>query len=390
MQQRLLGRDDFDFEPDWHNVDTATMDLTAALANHDGNLAGQLDTAWTWALDLIHRTPDTNDSDRSFDGHDTLNRAINNPRGKALQTVLALAGWELRNNGAIRPDFAHVLDGVIRIPGRIGMEYRAILAESRAFLEAVAPAWLENNATTLFSDDELGRETFDLTLKYARPTRWFYSHFRDELLAAARRQSDRAIALLLIGTLNEEDGYAFDAIIKSLRGDVAALASAANQMAFLVQACEADAPQLAIAVEFWRTLVDSDRTVVPADVLKSSGRWAFVAGLSDETWSQLTTETLELTGGTIDLSMQVADRCKAAHASGYSTRMLLLLLGNGEPWEQDYIARVAMETLRAVTPGPVDENFWRLRTRLIELGHDEAAEIRPDENRDDDRGHTRQ
>lgn len=168
--------------------------------------------------------------------------------------MLALAGWELRNNGAIRPDFPQVLDDVIRIPGRIGMEYRAILAERRAFLEAVAPAWLEINATTLFRDDELGRETFDLTLKYARPTRWFYSNFRDELFAATRRKADRAIALLLIGTLHEEDGYAFDVIINSLHGDVAALASAVNQMAFLVQACEANAPQLAIAVEFWRAL----------------------------------------------------------------------------------------------------------------------------------------
>jgi hypothetical protein len=78
----ILGRDDFDFEPDWHNVDTVTMDLAAALANHDGNLAGQLDTAWTWALDLIHRTPDTNDSDRSFDGHDASTARSTTPEVK--------------------------------------------------------------------------------------------------------------------------------------------------------------------------------------------------------------------------------------------------------------------------------------------------------------------
>ena len=70
------------------------------------------------------------------------------------------------------PKSLQVLDEVIRIPGRIDMEYRAILAEGRAFLEAVATAWLDENATRLFSDDELGRETFDLTLKWARPTGW--------------------------------------------------------------------------------------------------------------------------------------------------------------------------------------------------------------------------
>ncbi|HKR49285.1 MAG TPA: hypothetical protein VJT72_06830 [Pseudonocardiaceae bacterium] len=88
-------------------------------------------------LDLIDRTPDTDDSDSSFDGHDALIRAINNPGSRAFQAVLALAGWELRNNGAIRPDFAQVLDNVVRIPGRIGMKYQAILAERRVFLEAV-------------------------------------------------------------------------------------------------------------------------------------------------------------------------------------------------------------------------------------------------------------
>lgn len=293
----ILGQDDFDFEPDWHNVETATVDLAAALANNDGNLAGHLGTAWTWALDCIDRTPGTDDSESSLDGQDALFRAINNSRGRGLQAVLALAGWELRNAGTIRPDFTQVLDDVARVSGRIGMEYRAILAERRVFLEAVAPTWLEGNDTTLFSDDESGRETFDLTLKYARPTRWFYSHFCDELFAAARRRADHAVAWLLVGALNEEDGYALDAIIEGLRGDTAALAEAANEIAFLVQSNEADAPQLAIAVEFWRALLEADRRVVPADGLRSLGRWAFVTGLSDEVWLQLTIQTLELTGG---------------------------------------------------------------------------------------------
>jgi hypothetical protein len=380
----VVGRDDFDFEPDWHNVDTATVDLAAALANHDGNLSGHLDTVWTWALDLIDCTLDTDDSNSPSDTLDALNRAINNPRGRGLEAVLALAGWELRNNEAIRADFLTVLDDIVHIPGRIGMDYRAILAERRVFLEAVAPAWLEENKTRLFSDDKPGRETFDLTLKYARPTRWFYSRFRDDLFAAAQRRARRAVAWLLIGALEEEDGYTLDAIIDGLRGDTAALASASNEMAFLVQSSEADNPRLTIAVAFWRALLEADRRVVPAEALRSSGRWAFVTGLSDEVWSQLTVQTLELTDGTIDLPIEVADRCKIAHTSGNSTRILLLLLGQGEPWERDYVARAAIETLQALTQGPVDENFRRLRTRLIELGHHEAAEIRPDESLNDD------
>jgi hypothetical protein len=85
------------------------------------------------------------------------------------------------------------------------MENRTILAERRVFLKTVAPSWLEGNATTLFGDDEPGRETFDLTLKYARPTRWLYNRFRDELFVAARRRADHAVARLLVGALNKED-----------------------------------------------------------------------------------------------------------------------------------------------------------------------------------------
>ncbi|MFI0771912.1 hypothetical protein ACH4TQ_44605 [Streptomyces sp. NPDC021218] len=382
----ILGGDDFDFEPDWHNVDTATVDLAAALANRDSQLAEHLGIVWTWALDLIDISPEPTDSGSSFDGFDALTRAINNPRGRGLQAVLALAGWELRNTGMVRADCAQVLNAVLSIPGKIGMEYRAVLAERRVFLESVAPAWFEDNASMLFSDDELGRETFDLTLKYARPTRLFYSRFRDELFAAARRTADHAVAWLLVGMLNEEDGYALDAVIAGLRGDTDALAASANEIAFLAQSIGSDDLHLAISVEFWRTLLDADRHVVPVDAVRSSGRWALVTGLSDDVWAQLTLRTLEITGGAIDLAIEVADRCKAAHPSENSIRILLLLLGKGEPWEQHHIAGVAIETLGAFAPMPVDESFQQLRTRLIELGHHEAADIRIDEGRHDDSG----
>ncbi|MFK4268799.1 hypothetical protein [Streptomyces milbemycinicus] len=181
--------------------------------------------------------------------------------------------------------------------------------------------------------------------------------------------------------LNEEDGYAIDAVIAGLHGDTDALAASANEIAFLAQSIGSDDLQLAISVEFWRTLLDADRHVVPAGAVRSSGRWALVTGLSDDVWAQLTLRTLEITGGAIDLAIEVADRCKAAHASENSIRILLLLLGKGEPWEQHHIAGVAIETLRAVAPMPVDESFQQLRTRLIELGHHEAADIRIDEGR---------
>jgi len=377
-----LGRDDFDFEPDWRNVDTATVDLVAALANKNATLAEHLDTAWVWALALIDRTPDTDDEAAEVQASDAITdalfHAINHARGRGLKAVLALAGWERRQTGTIRADFTQLLDELVRLRGRVGMEYRAILAEHRVFLEAVAPAWLEQNTTTLFSDDDHGRETFDLTLKYARPTSWFYSHFRSQIFAAARRGAVNAVGSLLVGMLNEEIGYSSDAIIEGLRGGTAALAAAAHEIAYLVQSSQPGAPELEIAVSFWRALLDADRHVVSTEALQASGQWAFVAGLPEEVWADQTVQTLEITGGRIDLPIEVADRCKTAPPSSNITKIILLLLGQGEPWERDYVARAGIETLRTLAQRQVDEGFRQLRTRLIELGYHQAADIRPD------------
>ncbi|WP_116200045.1 hypothetical protein [Amycolatopsis circi] len=79
-------------------------------------------------------------------------------------------------------------------------------------------------------------------------------------------------------------------------------------MAFLVQPYDPDNPRLLLASDFWRALIDADRKTVPAEVLSSSGRWAFVTGLDDEVWSTQTLQVLDVTAGRIDLVTEVADR----------------------------------------------------------------------------------
>ncbi|MFD3912754.1 hypothetical protein [Streptomyces sp. NPDC058603] len=95
----------------------------------------------------------------------------------------------------------------------------------------------------------------------------------------------------------------------------------------------------------------------------------------DRTWSSLTAQTLITTEGVIDYAIEVADRCETVPIPGASTRILLLLQGRGELWEQHHIGRVALNALRTLSAGRPDENFSALRTRLIELGYDEAADL---------------
>ncbi len=369
----VLGNDSFDFEPDWHTVDTAVVDLLATLANQDAPFADHLDTAWAWTLAAI----DTN-STTDTDARDPLNQAINSRHGRGLRTILALAHWERRHAAAIRQDFFDILDEVINLTEPVGMEYRAILAADRLVLERIAPEWLTTRADTLFRTGDLGPATLDLTLKYSRrATPWLLQTLREEIIAAAHRGADNAVATLLIGILDNEPGYDIATIINVLRATPAALTVAAETMASLVQDIPADSPGLNVGVQFWKALLDADRQVVPATVLHATGRWALVTGILDSTWTSLTLQTLTITAGVIDDAIEVAERCESAPIPGDSTRVLLLLLGHGEPWEQGVVAQSAIKALRFLSSTRQDDNFLALRTKLIELGYNEAADLNP-------------
>jgi hypothetical protein len=372
----VLGNGDFDFEPDWHRVGAAIVDLITELADHDAPFAENLDIAWSWALAAIELLPDTGTDTSTMDDH--LHRAINAPYGRGLQAVISLAHWEHRNSTAIRPQFLETLDDLVHVTGPVGMEYRAILAWQRACLELIAQDWLDRSVDSLFRDNNFGPTTVDLTLRYGRyATTWLHRTLRDDIIAAALRGAENSVASLLMGTLAGEPGYDVDSVIKALREEPAALCQAAEDVAFLVQDSPADAPQLALAVQFWQALLDASRDVVSIEVIRRTGRWAFVAGLPDSAWSPLTVEALIATDGLIDFPMEVADRCETVPIPGDSTRILLLLQGRGEPWEQDHIGRVALSALRTLSTSRPDVNFPALRTRLIELGYDEAADLSP-------------
>jgi hypothetical protein len=159
-----------------------------------------------------------------------------------------------------------------------------------------------------------------------------------------------------------------------LHGNAINLATANETAAFLVQSCAADDRQLAVAIDFWRALIDADRKAVPAGVLSSSGRWAFVTGVADGVWAELTLRVLTVTGGSIDLVTDVAERCETATAAADAGQILLLLLGQGEPWEQHFVAQAAIKALPTLAASN-DRKVRHLRTRLIDLGYHAAEDI---------------
>jgi hypothetical protein len=381
-----LGRDNFEYDPDWSVVDTVTIDMIAAFANTDCDLAPHLDMCWTLAGDLVHQLPEelpglgTGEDDDEFRG--PLARAINRPYGSGLEAALALGGWEHRNQGAASVRLVEVLDGVLVVPGSVGAELRAILARRRPFIETVAADWLDAQADDLFGPSDLGAITFVQTIKWSRPTPWFYRRFRTELVGAARGSVEHAVRWLLIAYLREEPDYTSSSIIDGLARSVPALTAAAEEIASLVQDIKKDDPMVERGVKFWNDLLEADRTVVPTDALTGLGRWAFVDSVNDDRWLELMDRTLELTDGMIDLASEVADRCKDAQPSSPGLRILRRMIGRGEPWERQHVESVAIEALRAAAAFLVGEEFDRLRTRLIERGRHEATDIHPESRAD--------
>lgn len=351
------------------------LDLVRALADRNADLITHLDELWDTARTAVQKAPADSDG-LLFGRDDALTSAINRTWGHGLRSVFALAAWEFRNQGAVRPDLARVLDSSLTARGSTGLEFRAIIASHRVLLERIASSWLETSSAELFREGALATETFDLTVKWAPPTTWLYQHFRTELFAAALRQADNATRLLIIATLRGTEGYEADPVIKALGTTTTVLNSAVEDVAFLVQDAEADEPHLAIAIGFWERLLASDRTMVPASALTGLGRWAFVKAVDDTTWADLIARTLDITDGHTTLQIPVADRAKRIHPSTTTHKIFLRLLDRGEPWERSHTAANAIESLRTATDHN-DPYYVRLRTRLVDLGYHQAGTTEP-------------
>jgi hypothetical protein len=358
--------------------------MIGAFANDEGELGSDLDLCWEVSVqvlrDLPEELPEIEPDRITSRADDPLHRAINKSYGKALDSVLALGGWEHRNRGAASVRLVEVLNDVLAVPGAVGLELRSVLARSRPFLERVSRQWIDARAKDLFSSDPLGTLAFEQTLKWSHPTTWFFERYRAELGEAARRGVEHAVSWLLTGYLWDEAGYTFDNIIRALSRDVAALRAAADEMASLLQDIEVGHPVLVRGLQFWAHLLDADRGLVPIDALVGLGRWTFVKAVDDERWIELMGRTLELTDGEIEMPSEIADRCKEVQPSSRALRMLRLMIGHGEPWERYHTETTGVEALRLAARHDVDEEFSLLRTRLIERGRHEVVEISPPRN----------
>ncbi|NBH04877.1 hypothetical protein [Amycolatopsis sp. SID8362] len=353
----------------------AVLDLIRALATKDAAVGSVIDALWDRALEITRQGLES--GDLSVAGSDDpFIYAVDQPWGHGCQTILALAAWEFRNCSAVRPEFEHILDTIMKLENLAGLGFRAILAARRPLLEAIASRWLDRNQDALFREGLVARETFDLTVRWAEPTSRFYREYRSELITAALRGADRAVRLVVVAALNGEESYGLDWVLDELRKKPAALGTAIRDSALIAQHAPADSPRLAAALRFWHLLLDAAPRQVPGTALAGLGRWVFVESIDDDEWLRLTAQTLEMTGGGIEHANAVADRAARTTQNALTQGILLTLLDAGKRWERHHAARRALDVLRTAPASAADESLRRLRVRLIDLGYHEAAEIR--------------
>lgn len=377
-----IGSDDFDFEDDWSQVDISAVELIDALADADADLNDDLAGCWQLALRLANdHHDDASQADLYVDSErqdDPLHDAINSSHGRGLQAVIALGGWEFRRTGAASEQLTTTLTSVLLLEGAVGLQLRAVIAASRAFIEAIASEWIDEHDDTLFGDD-LGSVTFDQTLKYSRPTRVFFERSLDRLLRAARRDATNAVTWLLIAYLWEVPGYSFDRVIRGLARHDRALAKVAREIGRL--SIDVPPDQRVITergIAFWEQMLDRAGDDVPAVALAGSGGWALGTELPPDRWLELTERTVGITGGVIDCASEVAERCRDLQPEPAGLRVLAAIAGHGEQWEQYHVEEIGVEALRAAAAaGLVDDSFRSLRERLIQRGRHDAAGVGP-------------
>ena len=358
---------------DWTGVDTSAIELIRALADEDAELEGDMAACWDLAENLLRDLPedlgDPAQYDDPADFGDPLHGAINSTYGKALQTVLALGGWEHRRYGAAGAGLTRNLTAALGVGGAVGLQLRAVMATGRPFLETVATAWLSENFDELFARRE-SRITLDQTIKYSRPTRYFYDRALQPLLKATRRGTENALAWLLIAHLWEEPQYTYEAIIRGLSDSSEAIAEVGSEIARLGDDVPDDQREITDrALAFSEQLISDSQSTLPSSTLKGLGRWAMATHLDEQRWLELTEQVVDSTDGHIEFGIEVGDRCRNAQPSAAGLRILTKMLGRGDVWEQHHLDGVAAEALRSATRSRLEDiAVDRLRERLIQRG----------------------
>jgi hypothetical protein len=361
-----LGKDDFDYDHDWRGAEQAAVDVIKALADKDVGFAGRDEEVWV-LLDAEAR--DRGEPSGIVSGaRDPLESAINRRCTRALEAVLSFMAHEFRSTGSVWPSAFALLVDALRVEVSDGAEHRAIIATRLGFLRHVAAEWVDEVAGLLLGADApegLAQVTADLAIKWGRPNRWLFEHYRALVRNAVSRDVDHALEHLLIAMFWDVPGYSVEDNISFLRQSPSQLSTAGEMLGRLLRHGDADESHVACGLIFWDAAISTREP----DALPGFGWLAEVENLADEPWANRTMATLAVTGGRIDWSHKVAERA-ASLAPSTTTLAIMnsLVRGASDEWDRRGNIERAVDLLRASGALAATPEYERLRTTLLERG----------------------
>ena len=205
----------------------------------------------------------------------------------------------------VRPQAAGLLDRCLHLDGLEGAKHRAIIAPNAGRLSHILPEWFDQNHSLLFGHDapgRLGQLAVDMAVKWSRPWEWLLVNHRDSIYDSAARGVEGALDWLQIAMLHGYDGYGPRQLAQRL-GE--RLPQACEALADLIGRIEQPTPeQMEVARDFCDTIISHGDGQHAAAL----GRMAYVDTIDHDTWTAITLEALEATGGYINHAHQITER----------------------------------------------------------------------------------
>lgn len=355
----------FTYSHSWRGARRSAVSLIQALANADADFGNRSDEAWE-VIDSAAR--DLSEPSLMSDDIDPRSRAINRSCTRAFETAILFTAAELRACRSVRTSLEDLLSFGLRLEGRDGAEYRAILAPCVAWLRHQLPEWTEAHLDVLFGGEaptDLAQATIDMTVKWSQPNRWLLEAYSEMIQNAAARRTEGAVRHLLLAMLWKLSGYQIDSVVRFLETNPELGSDAGVQLGILLGGDNPDPHHVEVAANLWEALLESNA----ASALEGFGCMARVTALDTNQWVKLTLATLRLLDGRIRWVHEVADRAMSQPATTAKLALLKQLIqAQPDPWDMRHIANNIGDYLATATNLETTVEYQQLRTALLERG----------------------
>ena len=364
----LSGNEKTGYDRDWSGAERASIDLVRALADLDADLGDRSEEVWDLLAEAIKNRSDQPWSKQGGE-RDPRHSAINRTSTRALETVIHLLASEFRLSKTLSSERAiGLFEESLSQTGDEGADHRSILAPTVEFLLHVLPEWAEARLDLFFGSEapgDLGQLSFDQYIKWGRPTTRsrLFETYRQMLRDAVHRGVPRALDFMLIAMLSKTRGYSVTENMNFLIQHPELVSKSGRILARLIREDDSPPEHTQIAEDYWRAALETSAS------LDGFGWFSETKTLEDETWAELTLQTLRKNADHVDWGNGVIERLMTMTPTETCLEIVRRLVqGPSNEWERSIIAEQAPDFLfRAKHLDSMGE-YLRLHTALHERG----------------------